>query len=530
MELSSKLIHVIQKLSFCHELDDIVSVLRGAARTLIGSDGITIILSEGDFCHYVEEDAIGPLWKGKRFPKASCVSGICMERRETIVIPDIYLDSRVPHEAYRPTFVQSLAVAPIRKEEPVGALGAYWAEKHQATPEELTALEALSSSAAMAFANVTLIGKLNAANAKKDEFISMLSHELRNPLAPIRNALYLLRRMPQRDPTVAYDIMERQVKHLVRIVDDLLDVSRITRGKIEIRKETIDVARTVTECVADREPMMQEKGIALKLSGLSYPVMAQADPTRLTQIVGNLLDNAIKFTPSGGSISIALAATPQEATIAIADTGSGIEADILPHVFDVFSQADRSLDRRNGGLGLGLSVVKGLAELHGGSVHAKSEGADRGSAFTVCIPRGTVSRTTRIERPALKGSIEETRVLLIEDHHDTAESLRIVLEAAGINTAVAYSGPEGIAAAQRFLPDVVVCDLGLPGTDGYSVASALRTNEDLKNVGLIAVTGYGREQDRDQALASGFDRHLVKPIEPEKLIAEIRVAAALVVR
>jgi len=528
MPVKSALIRVIHQLSLCREAPAVMAVLRQAARDLTGADGVSVILREGDECHYVEENAISPLWKGRRFPLESCVSGWVILHRQAVAIADVYADPRVLHEAFRPTFVKSLALVPIGAggEPPLGALGAYWASRHEATETELEVLQALAGSAATALANVHLLESLELANRRKDEFLHMLAHELRNPLAPIRNALHLLRLGPG-DALAerTREMMERQVQHLARIVDDLLDVARITRGKATVRRERLDLGRLVYQAAEDRRAVLEGAGLALRVELPQVPVWVRGDRTRLAQVLGNLLDNAAKFTPAGGRVTVGLAADSdaRQAVVSVRDTGVGIEPPVLPYVFDVFTQADRSLDRSGGGLGLGLSVARGLVQLHGGTIEAASAGPGRGAEITFRLPLEpelpALTRTPHSVPPPRK----RLRVLVVEDNRDSAESLRLLLEAFGNEVAVAHSGPEGLAAAKAMRPDVVLCDIGLPGLDGFGVAAALRQSPETAAARLIAVTGYGDEEDRRRSREAGFDVHLVKPVEPERLLAQVSV-------
>jgi signal transduction histidine kinase len=500
-----------------------MDVLRECARRVTGADGITVVLRDGDLCHYVEEDAIGPLWKGRRFPMESCISGWCMLNRQQVVVPDIYVDPRIPHEAYRPTFVRSLAMTPIRTEDPIGAIGAYWARHHEASLVELEVLQALGDSAALAIANARMIEALRESSRRKDDLLSMLAHELRNPLAPIRNALHVLRVQSREEDGVtqrAREMMERQIQLLSRIVDDLLDVARLNSGRVPLRSERLDLARVVRQSAEDCRDLLEKAGLTLELYLPETPVWISGDALRLSQVVGNLLDNARKFTPSGGRVAVRLTTEDGsgKAVLTLSDTGIGIAAEVLPHIFEVFTQARQPLDRSPGGLGLGLSVVRGLLELHGGSIQATSEGLGRGCVFTCELPG-------EAELPALaEGATPDNaprqplRVLVVEDNKDAAESLRMFLELFGHGVTLAHTGPEGVAAAKAMRPDVVLCDIGLPGMDGFTVADTLRRSPETAEARLIAVTGYGEEEDRRRALAAGFDIHLVKPVDPQKLL------------
>jgi CheY-like chemotaxis protein/two-component sensor histidine kinase len=349
----------------------------------------------------------------------------------------------------------------------------------------------------------------------------MLAHELRNPLGPIVTGLHVLRqpRTTRQAREQTWDMLERQVRHLARLVDDLLDVSRITRGKVQLRCERIDLARQARTAAEDRRPVLERAGLALVVEAPETPVWVTGDPTRLAQIVNNLLDNAAKFSGGGGRVTVRVAADAarRQTVLSVRDEGVGIGPEILPRLFSAFAQADRSLDRSRGGLGLGLALVKGLAELHGGEVEAISGGPGRGAEFLVRLPlteepAPVAPAAGRPELPA-----ERRRILVVEDSKDAAEALRVLLELRGHEVRVAHTGPQGVAAAKEWRPDVVLCDIGLPGLDGYGVARALRLNPATARARLLALTGYGQEEDRRRSREAGFDHHLVKPADPEEL-------------
>ncbi|HEX8946107.1 MAG TPA: response regulator [Gemmatimonadaceae bacterium] len=366
---------------------------------------------------------------------------------------------------------------------------------------------------------------LREANRRKDDFLSMLAHELRNPLAPIGYGIHLLG-LPEVSPQMlarTREMLERQVHHMARIVDDLLDVSRITSGKLSIVRERLDLARLVRQAIEDRRGTLEAAGLKIDAEFPNEPLWVMGDPTRLTQSFDNLLDNARKFTTSGGVVSVRVGhdAETRRAIVVVRDTGIGIEPSLLPHVFDVFAQAEQSLDRTRGGLGLGLAVTKGLIELHGGTITASSAGKGRGAEFTIRIPsevEPAVLASTLLDAP---GTAQPLRVLIVEDNVDAADILRTLLEYHGYTVSVAYTGLEGVTAAKSQRPDVVLCDIGLPGMDGYAVADALRQSPETGSVRLIAVTGYGREADKQRALASGFDLHLVKPVNAQQLLGHL---------
>jgi CheY-like chemotaxis protein/two-component sensor histidine kinase len=350
----------------------------------------------------------------------------------------------------------------------------------------------------------------------------MLAHELRNPLAPIRNAVEVLKLIGPQDPTLAQarDMIDRQAAHMARLVDDLLDVSRITRGKALLRKEPLDLVPLVRVAAEDHRTLLEGTGLKLSVRLPDGPLWVEGDPTRLAQVVGNLLHNANKFTDAGGAVAVRLEADAagREAVLTVRDAGIGMGPEILARLFEPFSQADRSLDRSRGGLGLGLALVKGLAELHGGSVRAASAGYGHGSEFTVRLPLTAAPAGRAASAPRGGGTRRPLRVLVVEDNRDAAESLRMFLELVGHQVAAAHSGQAGVEAARAMCPDVVICDIGLPGgLDGYGVARALRADPEQCAAALIALSGYGQEEDQRNARQAGFDRHLTKPIEPAAL-------------
>ncbi|HZZ71712.1 MAG TPA: ATP-binding protein [Pirellulales bacterium] len=376
-----------------------------------------------------------------------------------------------------------------------------------------------------AFADVTELKRaqqaLQAADQRKDEFLAMLAHELRNPLAPIRNAVELLRLLGPRTAELmkAEDMIDRQIEHMVRMIDDLLDVARIARGKILLRKSRCDLAAIVREAAEDYDSILSVGGISLETEIAAGAVPVQGDRTRLAQVIGNLLTNAAKFTDRGGHVALRLASRPAEhrAVITVRDSGIGMERDMLDRLFQPFSQANRSLDRSRGGLGLGLALAKGLIELHGGGIAATSLGSGQGSEFTIWLPLDTIAPPATADRePAAPRAA--LRILLIEDSADLAETMARLLEIAGHVVAVAVNGPSGLRQAAEFKPEVVLCDIGLPGAlDGYQVARALRAAPETASAYLIALSGYGQDDDRRRSLEAGFDLHLVKPVRMQEL-------------
>jgi signal transduction histidine kinase/ActR/RegA family two-component response regulator len=364
------------------------------------------------------------------------------------------------------------------------------------------------------------------ANRAKDEFLAMLGHELRNPLASIVNALELMKIRDGAADVQERQIIGRQITHLSHLVDDLLDVSRITKGKIQLQRKPIDVRTVVARALELATPVLDKRERPVDIDVPSEPLFVLGDEIRLAQVLSNLLLNAAKFTPGTGRIALRARAANGMAEIAIEDAGSGIAADLLPHVFEVFMQGSQPIDRQVGGLGLGLAIVKALVEMHGGTVSADSKGVGRGSVFVVRIPilDGAAPQAAP-ERPIAMPASGSLRLLVVDDNVDAAETMAELLrEAAGYDVRIETSGHAALAALETFAPDVAILDIGLPGMTGYELAQKLRANERFAGMHLIAVTGYGARQDRERALESGFDEHLTKPVRLARLLEAIAQA------
>jgi signal transduction histidine kinase/ActR/RegA family two-component response regulator len=356
------------------------------------------------------------------------------------------------------------------------------------------------------------------ADENKNEFLGVLAHELRNPLAPMTNSLALLRRTGAgADAAQAHAILERQLRHLVRLIDDLLDVTRISRGKIHLRREPVDLGRLLRDCAADLKSSIDGKGLRLALALPEEPLWVAGDYTRLSQVFGNIMGNAIKFTDAGGRVAVSAASEAGQAVVRIADDGRGMDAALLGRLFEPFSQGDSELARSSGGLGLGLALVKGMVELHGGRVEARSDGPGRGAELVVRLPLG--------EAPALEAQTTQPaplparrcRILIVEDNADAADSLRTLLELDGHEVRTERTGTAALEAARGFQPEVVLCDIGLPGMDGYEVARALRRAPGGAEPLLIALTGYAADGDQERTAQAGFDHHFAKPPDLERL-------------
>jgi len=363
---------------------------------------------------------------------------------------------------------------------------------------------------------------LKEADRHKDEFLAMLAHELRNPLAPIHNAVQLMRALPDAGAQHVRlrEMVERQLRHLTRLVDDLLDVSRITRGKIKLTREPLEVANLIARAVETVEPLIRENGHTLETDVPPQPLRLFGDPLRLTQIVGNLLSNAAKYTDPGGRIQLVVQPVGSEVEIRVRDNGVGIPPDLLPKIFELFTQLDRRLDRPQSGLGIGLALVQRLAEMHGGSVRAHSDGEGRGSEFVIRLPlvqEENERKASSAEAPRSPPSLVSRRILVADDNADAMESLATLLELEGHQVIRATNGPLALEAAEQHLPEVILLDIGMPQLDGYEVARRIREQPWGTQMLLVALTGWGQDSDRRRSRDAGFDCHLVKPLNLEEL-------------
>jgi signal transduction histidine kinase/ActR/RegA family two-component response regulator len=360
--------------------------------------------------------------------------------------------------------------------------------------------------------------ELRRASEKKDEFLAMLAHELRNPLAPIKAAAHLLKLTGADHPRMgqAASIIERQVGHMTELVDDLLDVSRVTRGLVELEMQAIDMKTVVSSAVEQVKPLVEARGHALHVHAGARHAAVRGDHTRLVQVLVNLLTNAAKYTPQGGSIDVDVHVDADTVRIAVADNGSGIEPALLPCVFDIFTQGVRTPDRSQGGLGIGLALVKSLVALHGGQVRARSEGPGRGSVFDVTLPlladAGPAPGAAALAGHGA-GAAAGQRILVVDDNVDAASTLGELLTALGHEVMVRFDGKSALADAAAFAPDVLVLDIGLPDMDGYELARRLRGEPATAQARYLALTGYGQAHDRTLARAAGFDHHFVKPVD-----------------
>jgi nitrogen-specific signal transduction histidine kinase/CheY-like chemotaxis protein len=364
---------------------------------------------------------------------------------------------------------------------------------------------------------------------RKDEYLAMLAHELRNPLAPIRNSTELLRRLDKSSEVImGIDVIDRQVAHMTRLIDDLLDVARISRGKIELRRETFELGELIQQAVNDFSSSYNNKKIGLRVDLPSNPIWLYADPTRIAQVLGNLLHNALKFTQPNGEVRITLTDEVQNektyAVLSVRDNGVGIDPNLLEHLFEPFVQGDQDLARTNGGLGLGLALIKGFASLHGGTIHAHSDGLGFGSEFIFRVPLVSgVAPGNKV--PLSVPDIAPLKIILIDDNRDMVDTLATLLSMDGHQVKCAYDGESGLALIKTARPDLVFCDIGLPGNmDGYAIARCVREDAGTHNIFMVALSGYGQEKDKKMAIECGFDEYMLKPIDFNGLMKMICAA------
>jgi signal transduction histidine kinase/CheY-like chemotaxis protein len=389
------------------------------------------------------------------------------------------------------------------------------------TPADLSLAEELERRVANGIETAQLNAEIRETNRRKDEFLATLAHELRNPLAPISNALHLLRRGGSGREAELQEMLERQVAQLVRLVDDLLEISRISGGRIELRKERVNLAAVVRSALQTSGPLLEAGRHEVDIDLPAEPLLLDADPIRLAQVIANLLNNAAKYTEEGGKVWLRVGREDGEAVLSVRDTGLGIPGEMLPRVFDMFAQVDQTLKRSQGGLGVGLTLARNLVELHGGRIEAHSEGPGRGSEFTVRLPLAADADTTVANgsagAPRPDGDLRRRPILVVDDNRDAADSLGQVLQLLGGDVRIVYDGPSALEALNEWRPDVILLDIGMPGMDGHDLARQVRAAPALEGVVLIALTGWGQEEDRRRSREAGFDHHLVKPVDIDAL-------------
>ena len=514
-----------------HSLSDASAVQREATRLLAEQLGASRVVyadtddASDEICVIAADhrrEPLAPLAGLHRFDAyGPCVTK-AFRAKEILAVADlrdvqeIDANQRGTHEA---AGIRACVAVPILREGRVAACLAVM----QSTPRtwaahDIALVEETAERACVAIARARAESALRDSDRRKDEFLATLAHELRNPLAPVRNGLQILRMAADDPDTTArtLGVMERQLSHMARLIDDLLDVSRITRGKVTLQRERLALRALLDSAVEASRHLIEASGHALTLHLPYEPLYLDADATRLAQVIGNLINNAAKYTPDGGRIDIHAERQDREIVLRVEDNGVGIPDGMQSHVFDMFAQVGgNSLERAHGGLGIGLSISRQLVQMHGGSIHAKSPGPGLGSVFTVRLPLAAETSAGMTSAP-LTGqarAIEARRVLVVDDNVDAADSFATMLGLFGHEVCTTYSGTDALAAARDFRPSFIFCDIGMPGLNGYEVAQRLRADSTLAPVRLVAVTGWGSEDDRRRALESGFDLHLAKPVD-----------------
>jgi PAS domain S-box-containing protein len=462
-----------------------------------------------------------------RLPPLSTPWGACLQRLQPIVMEDVEADavSVSDRDICQGAGFRAIHSTPLitREGKVAGVLSIHFRRPHCPSDREIHLVDLCARHAVAFIENARLYDELRETDRRKDEFLATLAHELRNPLAPISNALQILRLSDDLTPEVEHvrGIMERQVNHMVRLVDDLLEVSRITRGKIELRSEKVQLVSVLRSAIETSRPLIDAAGHQLAISIAPEALLVEADPVRLAQVVANLLNNAAKYTEKGGQIWLTARREGSEAAISVRDNGMGIPRNMLPRVFDMFAQMDRTLKRAQGGLGIGLALAKRLVQMQGGRIEVKSAGQGQGSEFIVRLPLSSSAPELAPPADAAEAhgvsKLARRKILVVDDARDSAHMLGRLLEHLGQTIQVASDGPAGLAAAQAAPPDLIISDIGMPGMDGYELARRLRRLPELNQTLLVALTGYGQDSDRKEAFNAGFNFHLVKPVSFESL-------------
>jgi signal transduction histidine kinase/ActR/RegA family two-component response regulator len=469
------------------------------------------------------------------FPDGPNACGVALKTRTRVIIDDVAAHPTLTGTPVREVLlgagVAAVQSTPLlsRSGQVVGIFSTHYHHNYHPDESDLRLLDLLARQATDFIERVKDEEALKEADRRKDEFLATLAHELRNPLAPIRNALHIMRLARNDGPVVeeARSMMERQLGQMVRLIDDLLDVSRITRGKLELRKERIELASVINNAVDTARPLIEEAGHELTINLPNRPVFLDADPVRLAQVFANLLNNAAKYMERGGHIWLTAERQGHGVSLIVRDTGMGIPAQDLPTIFDMFSQVDRSLEKSRGGLGIGLTLVKRLVELHGGRVEAHSYGVGQGSEFRAYLP---VQELAAEPHPSSDhdGRIANRvtfRILIADDNKDAAQSTGMMLRMLGNEVRTVHNGLQAVEEAAAFRPDVILLDIGMPQINGYEAARRIRQQHWGKDMVLVAVTGWGKEDDKQRAAAAGFDQHFTKPVNPtdlEHLIANLQ--------
>lgn len=552
---ASLLVKTIQRLAAARSIDEITSVVKSAARALVDADGAAFVLRRGDDCYYADEEAISPLWKGQRFPLTRCISGWVMINNQQISISEIYSDPRIPHDAYRATFVKSLVMTPVRTDFPIAAIGTYWSHEHEPSETDLHLLQTLADSTAVAIANVNVVSQLEdtleslekrvqertrelqiardealTASQMKSSFVAFISHELRTPLAGmITSAELLATSMMDPDFKDLAELLLSSGQNLLEILNDILDLAKIEAGKLTIESTAYEIRAVLNEVRSTLAIAASKKDVDLRVVvDDDVPNIAVGDSTRLRQVLLNLAGNALKFT-SKGTVDIQISqltdADQNWLKLCVKDTGIGMDAEQQTHLFMDFSQADGSIARRFGGTGLGLSICKRLIELMNGKITCESQ-PGVGTNFTVLLPL-TVAEALIDSKKANPKQIGKLagRVLLVEDNVFMSSLAVRQLNSIGIATSAATNGAEAIELFEREAFDAVLMDCNLPDMDGFEATKRIRSIEKViakpKTIPIIALTADAMAEDCERSLQAGMDGHLTKPITIDGLHAAL---------
>ena len=458
--------------------------------------------------------------------KSNC--SLALNKKKPVLIPDVLVDESIAtdREAYRLSNIRAVQSTPLvsRNGKIVGMISTHWEQVHYPSERELNLFNVLARQAADLIERKQIEQALKEADRRKDEFLATLSHELRNPLCPITSSLYLL---IHKKESINYqqvlETMGQQVNHIVRLVDDLLEVSRITTGKIELHKECVTLSNVIHSAIEISKPLIESNHHQLIVSLPQEPIIFNADIVRLTQVFANLLNNSAKFTPKNGTIYVSAYLKNNDVIISVRDNGIGISPTLLPQVFELFAQGKCKTNRNTQGLGVGLAMARSLVELHEGTIEARSAGQDQGSEFIVHLSvwKRNPSKIAEEEKkviPENSVNLLGCRVLVVDDNVAITSSLAIVLKCWNIQVHTVNSGETALAAIDSVQPHIILLDIGMPEMDGYEVARHIRQKPQYNHIKLIALTGWGQDTDRSQSKASGFDEHLTKPVEINRLI------------
>jgi signal transduction histidine kinase/ActR/RegA family two-component response regulator len=529
-EISSSLIREDDVDQLYHQfLDAAVGIMRSDMASLqaVAEDGGAL-----DLLAYRGFDAEFGRTFARVGPETRTSCSVAWQLGRRVVVPDVetcdFIVGTPALEQHRQTGIRAVQSTPLisRGGQLLGMISTHWKTPHQPAERDLRLLDVLARQAADLIEQRRAEQALRDADRNKDEFLATLAHELRNPLAPIRNATLILQSQGQPNPELhwARGVIERQVQLMARLLEDLLDVSRLSRSRMELRTELIELAVVLEAAMETSRPLIEGAGHQLTVALPPEPVYLEADPVRLAQVFANLLNNAAKYTDPGGQIRLEVERRRSDVIVSIADTGIGIAPELLPRIFEIYSQAKSASARSLDGLGIGLSLARGLVELHGGSITVRSDGPGQGSTFVVCLPVAVAPSIVKPVRPnedSEQVSRVKYRILVVDDNRDSADSLAMLLKIMGNEVSTSYDGQQAVEAGAVFRPDVVLLDIAMPKLNGYETCHLIRAQPWGKGVFLVALTGWGQEEDRRRSERTGFDDHMVKPVDAAALLKSL---------